>query len=546
MDNHEGGYQNIIHPDKKCTIFYLDAHGNFVSIAWEQYFTYIQKILEAIKKVFNSRCLLFAVYHDRQMLWDMANYAAKLQGSCVLGLNHLDSKKHVSMLIDIAAPDILICSSGQLSEVESFWDGNVLLIDFDEDFSVKVIYKENIPERQDFFCEYISTSGTTGKPKLYRYTADQVINAVRVISDFYDTELNSIGSSLSWMPLANLFQRMLNMVAISREKTLYYIDDPRQLLKYSKLAKIEFLASIPRLYEKIYSEIKLRLGKIPVAGCFFNFAIKKCSENSLKKLGKIRILYAHIIMRKIVLHIFGPNLKYLLSGSAGLPLSVEIFFNNINLPVYQAYGMSECLLPIALSNKQYRKIGSVGKVIHPSSVRVIDKELYVSSPFLHIQFRDELSDGYYRTGDFCEIDDEGFVFLNGRKSDFFKTSNGRRITPTKVEDALKLLSGINYTCVFGEGLKCPVVIFDVNEIFFQEYPCTNDIISAINFLTSSINAYEIPKVVLVVENKFSPESGEVTTNLKLKRNIISERYLSVALDVIDTENNGEITVRIIP
>ncbi|MCL5272529.1 MAG: AMP-binding protein, partial [Gammaproteobacteria bacterium] len=122
----------------------------------------------------------------------------------------------------------------------------------------------------------------------------------------------------------------------------------------------------------------------------------------------------------------------LLTGSAPIALWLELFYLNMGFPIQQAYGMSENIMPITLSSCATYKAGTVGKVVQPNDVKIIEDQIAIKSPCLFLNHQDN-SDDYFLTGDLGEFDEEGYLIHKGRDSDYFKTSTGRRIYPVNIE-----------------------------------------------------------------------------------------------------------------
>jgi long-chain acyl-CoA synthetase len=227
------------------------------------------------------------------------------------------------------------------------------------------------------------------------------------------------------------------------------------------------------------------------------------------------------------------------------------FFDSIGLPVYEAYGLSENIVPVAMSRPGVRKLGTVGRPLPVNEVRLTPEgEIRVRGPGVFVGYWNAVderdrpdSDGFWSTGDLGILDADGFLQITGRRSDLFKTSTGRWISPVEIEQHLRRIPYVEYALVFGAGRKAPVALLGIdagrlaNAIHrdgggTENIEVRNETLAAdVAAATQILPAYRRPAALLISTETLSIDRGELTTNLKLRRNAIQEKF-SAQIDAL--------------
>ena len=272
---------------------------------------------------------------------------------------------------------------------------------------------------KDFAALLTFTSGSTGKPKALVYSYEQVLLSAHAWARSYPTISNG-DQTISWLPLANLFQRMVNLAAAVWGVHIYLLNDPSQIKP--ALIKVEpaFLIGVPRFFEKLAStdfdeELQLSLSS---------------------------------------------HLKAVVTGGAPLSSSVHKHLIALGIPLFEGYGLSENIVPIALNTPAFSKIGGVGRPLLEHQLFFNEmQEISVRSPGIHsFVFKDKEqlkpaldSLGFLKTGDIGFLDEEGCLHLTGRSDDLIKTSTGRRIAPQEIEESFCGSPLISELVIIGNG-----------------------------------------------------------------------------------------------
>jgi len=414
------------------------------------------------------------------------------------------------------------------------------------------------PEPEDAAI-MVFTSGTTDFPKAIIFTHEQVLAAVNaILGAFDDIEEGTI--LLCWLPLANLFQRVINFCAISIGASSYILNDPRDLMNYVDQVNPHILIGIPRVYERIHTGIMDQIQKrMWVIRNTIYWALHIGYQNIHKTnysttsgfLNNFLWKFADKLILQHLRGIFGSKIRYFISGSAAIPIWLLEWYEAIGIPVLEAYGVSENIIPNAINRLSSRKIGTVGQPLIPNQIILAsDGEILVRGPGIFQGYWGNIpeqgkerftSNGYLCTGDLGQIDDEGFLSLVGRKSDIFKTSNGKWIVPTRIEAQLLHVPYIKQCIVFslGSGRIAAIACIDRSrflsngnslpkkesstEIVSQDIDISKlreDLRSAFQILP----IHERPIGVIITTKHFLVSNGELTTNLKLRRKAIIDNF----------------------
>lgn len=392
----------------------------------------------------------------------------------------------------------------------------------------------------------VFSSGTTGSPKPVAYTHRQVLLAVGAILDAFPDI--GPGSRLAcWLPLANLFQRIINFCAVARGAVSYVIEDPREIVKHLPAVGPRVFIGVPRFFEKVQSGIEDRLGAAPAPAravarwalaCGKRRAARRFAGSEPGVVDRMLWPLADALVLRRLRGVFGDDVRYLISGSAPMPLWLLEWFEGIGLPVLEAYGVSENIVPVAMNRPDRRKIGTVGEPMPGNEVKlgsdgeVLVRGAGVFSGYLGASSPRPDADGFWATGDRGEFTADGHVRLIGRKSDSFKTSGGRWVAPGNVEALLRQATYVEHAVLLRSSESALVAILNVDLARFRNDMSACELSAderariardAARAL-AAVPAYSRPTVLLVVTAPFSIAGGELTTNLKLRRGFIAEKF----------------------
>ena len=404
----------------------------------------------------------------------------------------------------------------------------------------------------------IYTSGTTGAPKGIEYTHRQLLIGCRAILEEFD-DLTGGERTICWLPMAFLFQRMMNLVACALGAETYFVDDPREITDHLREVQPTIFVGVPRFYEKLYQGIQLSLAQQPRwKRRVVNAALRAgASHAQARRSGRVaawpararHAVFDRLVLRSLRAPVCG-RVRWMISGSAPMPVWLLEFFEAIGLLVLEAYGLSENTVPVAVNRPRAYRFGTVGRPMRANDVRFADDgEVLVNGPGLFSGYFREgrpddrfTPDGYYRTGDCGVVDTDGFVSLVGRKSEIIKTSTGRRVGPAGIEAVYRQSTYFDHVIVVGNNRPHLAGLITLNvsavELALRQRGARvsgSDKLAAMPFVQelvqgeldrcgAALSAHDRIRAFRILDKPLTMAEGELTPTLKFRRDQIDHRY----------------------
>lgn len=407
----------------------------------------------------------------------------------------------------------------------------------------------------------IYTSGTTGEPKGVMLTHANLISNVVDASEKYG--FDGQDTSLSVLPLSHVFERTGMYVYIRYGMRVFYAESIEKVPDNLKEVRPTIFIGVPRIFEKVFERARLKASQAGrVNELIFDWAIEVAKEYATC-LGKGETpsmsLYAkHGVADKVVFaklrEFFGGRLRFCITGGAALSDEIFLIFTGAGISIMQGYGLTETSPVISSNNPSAVRVGTVGRPIRNVEVRIADDgEIEVRGPGVMQGYyhKEEATgaafteDGWFRTGDIGDIDADGFLCITDRKKELFKTSGGKYIAPSHIEQMISASRFVSQVVLVGDGRRFPAALIVPNFDMLESYAhlkelnigtraefCRHDRIRdlfsrQIESHTPSLAQYEKVKKFALLESEFSVETGELTPTLKIKRRVIDEKYRSL-------------------
>lgn len=545
---------------------------------WADYWQTVQRVAAGLKAQGVVKGLCIAIMLPTSFEWDVMDRAALLLGAIVVGIEPHASPDHIEFVIKNSGANMLFVKNAQLDAPSlatlrtldlvialegQVDDAEVKSVSWQSLLNVEAESETGFVVSGDDPATLVYTSGTTGTPKGILYTHAQVMAACESILQAFGAGEN-YPRWICWLPLANLFQRIFNLCAMGAGASIYLVDDPLQVMQRVESAKPSVFIGVPRFYEKLYAGIMSRIESMP--GWQKSLAKKAISTamnyQKVLRAGKrppVLLSLQYRLADKLVLgklrQVMGGEMRLMLTGSAACPLSVLEFFHAIGLPLLEAYGMSENIIPMSANRPDDYCLGSVGKPLQYNEIRIAEtgeilvKGRGVFSGYLGSDKHCDsfTPEGFFRTSDYGCFDDEGFLHLKERKSEVIKTSTGRRISLVRIESVLRQVQLIDQVVVIGSGRKLLVAVVTLEQswlpTFLQDKPLAIErIASAISNAGGVLAKYERVAGCVVLTKPFSVGEGEVTPNLKLRRAVIETNYAEYVerlYELLETSTQAE-------
>lgn len=417
----------------------------------------------------------------------------------------------------------------------------------------------------------IYTSGTTGEPKGVMLSHGNILSNVIDAGEKYSFSERDV--PLSVLPLSHVFERGAMYLYIFNGMAVHYAESIDKVADNLREVRPTIFVGVPRIFEKVYAKAKLLASQSSgLKEKIFDWAIDVGKEFALKreKGETISVFSAikHSIADKIVFakfrEFFGGRLRFCITGGAALSDDIYLIFNGAGVSIMQGYGLTETSPVITSSNPIDVKLGTCGKPIRNVEVRFAeDGEIEVKGPNVMQGYYNKeeatrevfTDDGWFKTGDIGEFDDEGFLKITDRKKELFKTSGGKYIAPSPIEQMIKGSRFVSQVVLVGNERKFPAALvvpsFEQLESYAKNHNlnlkspkefCENGEIvklfeNEINNLTENLSKYEKVKKIALLENELTIEGGELTPTLKIKRRIINEKYKDVIDKIYEEAEN---------
>jgi long-chain acyl-CoA synthetase len=404
----------------------------------------------------------------------------------------------------------------------------------------------------------IYTSGTTGEPKGVMLTHSNLTSNVHDASEKYVFSEGDI--SLSVLPLSHVFERTGMYVYVRYGMRVFYAESIEKVPENLKEVRPTIFIGVPRIFEKVFERARLKAALSGrVNEMIFDWAIDVAKEyaaaTSEGQAPSMPLAAKHGIADIIVFaklrDFFGGRLRFCITGGAALPDEINLIFTGAGISIMQGYGLTETSPVVSSNNPSAVRVGTVGKPIRNVQVRIAaDGEIEVSGPgvmqgYYHkeAETREAFTDdGWFRTGDIGELDPDGFLKITDRKKELFKTSGGKYIAPSPIEQMLRSSRFVNQAVLVGDGRKFPAALivpnFEMLESYarikeleittpeeFCKHPRIIDLFKRqIEASTSSLAQFEKVKAFALLENELTIEAGDLTPTLKVKRRVVDEKY----------------------
>ena len=422
--------------------------------------------------------------------------------------------------------------------------------------------------RADDLATIVYTSGSTGNPKGAELTHKNFVSiTISASQALHEVVLDDHPRLLLFLPLAHCFARFIQYASIaSDDGVVGYLPDTKTLLPDLRSFEPTYLLGVPRVFEKVYNAASHKAGA-GWKGRLFVKAAEAARVWSRKEQAGEQHTFAEIAERakyetlvyRTVRGALGPKIKYVACGGAPLSLDLAHFYNGIGLPMIQGYGMTETAAPFAATRVTDNVIGTVGQPAPGSSIRISDDgELQVKGPNVFRGYHNLpektaeafTADGWLRTGDLAEIDDEGHIVITGRIKDIIITAGGKNVSPIPLEEEIAKCPIVEHCVVVGDQRPFigALVTLDPESLALwlpahglsTETPvdrlATNaavreEIQQYVDKANATVSRAESVRKFAVLDTQFTQENKCLTPSLKVVRPAVNR----VFADVIDNE-----------
>ena len=403
----------------------------------------------------------------------------------------------------------------------------------------------------------IYTSGTTGRPKGCELTHDNVLGLTEnTIAKLGDVLNKDDASTLLFLPLAHVFARFIEVLAVTAGRRMGHSADIANILDDFQAFRPTFILAVPRVFEKIYNkanETAVAGGKGKIFARASDVAIAWSEAQDTGSV-PLKIKVQHAVFDKLVYSTLrakmGDKVEYAVSGGAPLGTRLGHFFRGIGVTILEGYGLTETTAPATVNIPGKVKIGTVGPPLPGVSLRIADdgEVLIKGVNVLHGYHDNEkatleaLQDGWFSTGDLGELDSDGYLKITGRKKEILVTAGGKNVAPGVLEDRLRAHPLISQCLVVGDGKPFIAALVTIDEEMLPGWAANNglgaltveqartnesvlaEIQGAVDEANKAVSKAESIRKFSVLSEDFTEDNGTLTPSMKLKRNIIMRDF----------------------
>jgi long-chain acyl-CoA synthetase len=503
--------------------------------------------------------------------WTILDFAIWYAGGCVVPIYETSSVEQVDWILnDSGAVGLIVETPTHRELVNSVLPSHTRRIwVMTDDVLAQLrtdgagISDEEIERRRnsllpETLATLIYTSGTTGRPKGVQLTHANFLsecgNVVEAASDLF---LKPGGSTLLFLPVAHVFGRMVQIGAIHAGLHLAHCSDPVGRLQPDLASfKPTFVLAVPRIFEKIYNGAEARAdgaGKGKIFRKAADVAIAYSEAQDTRGFNPLltlkHALFDKLVYSKIRLAM-GGSVEAAISGGAPLGTRLGHFYRGAGITILEGYGLTETTAGATLNITKNLRVGSVGRPIPGTSIKIAeDGEVLIKGPIVMRGYwqndsaNQEVFDGqWFKSGDLGKLDDEGFLYITGRKKELIVTAGGKNVAPAVLEDRLRAHPLVSQCMVVGDNQPFIASLITIDPDMLKGWIASNNktgatidtlvndpdlqavIQTAVDEANKAVSKAESIRKFTILAKDFSIANGEMTPKLSLKRHVIAEHY----------------------
>jgi long-chain acyl-CoA synthetase len=503
--------------------------------------------------------------------WTILDFAIWYAGGCTVPIYETSSAEQVDWILNDSGSVALIVETPTHKELvtpvlphhtKQVWvmtdDVLAVLRSAGSNISDEEIERRRSSLLPSTLATLIYTSGTTGRPKGVQLTHSNFLSECgNVVEGASDLFLKPDGSTLLFLPVAHVFGRMVQIGAIRAGLHLAHCSDPVGRLQPDLASfKPTFVLAVPRIFEKIYNGAEAKAeaaGKGKIFRKAADVAIAY-SEGMDKRGFNPLLTLKHSLFDKLVYSkiraAMGGSVEAAISGGAPLGTRLGHFYRGAGITVLEGYGLTETTAGTTLNLTQHLRVGSVGRPIHGNSVKIADDgEVLISGPIVmrgywqNDEANKETFDGQWlKTGDLGRLDDDGYLYITGRKKELIVTAGGKNVAPAVLEDRLRAHPLVSQCMVVGDNQPFIASLITVDQDMLKGWIASNgktgatidtlvndpDLIAviqtAVDDANKAVSKAESIRKFTILPKDFTIAGGQLTAKLSLKRHVIAQQY----------------------
>ena len=582
--------QNVEKYPNEAALSIKDSSGNWKTDTWSEVYSSVLSVSKSLLACGIKKHDKVSIYSYNRPEWNIGYMATQLINGVAVGVYHTSSSNEVEWVVGNSESRIIFLGNNpndngekekmpnyRLLEVLDKLEKVELVITMD---GVEILKHPKIISWSEFIekgnsvddetvqelCRQIQsedtssliyTSGTTGNPKGVELSHGNwtfELDTVEPILKFDQGE-----KYVSWLPGAHVFGQLLdNHYWIRRAMHMHIVDSPLNTVDYAKEVQPHLFISVPRIYEKIYSNLMAAI-----------------ESKAILKYGLMIPGLSKIFKRKLKEAAGFSNSRFAISGAAPINPDILTLFQKLDIPLFEGYGMTENTAGATLNFVGHNKIGSVGKALPDTEIKIAeDGEILIKGKNVMKGYynnpeatAETLVDGWLCTGDVGKLDSDGYLYITGRKKEIYVSSAGKNIAPLVIEETMKSIPIVSQCFLVGDGRKYCSALFtlDVGAIlrdklymnsnqipkdplqqikmlnenghelsdFTDSEEIKSELQSEVNRLNEQFSNPEQLKKFVILPRDLTIDNGELTPTLKIRRKQINENWSDMIESMYD-------------
>ena len=554
------------HPDS--VVFSVRDGSSWSDVTAGDFLTQVRAVARGLLAVGIEPGDRVALLSKTRFEWTLLDYAIWFVGGVTVPIYETSSAEQVewiltdsgarAALVETAAHHSVVqqarTRSGSLEHVWCIDDGAVEeLTGLGREVSEEQLEERRTTVTPDSHATIIYTSGTTGRPKGCGLSHGNFMFEVAVAVEELDALFQEEdGATLLFLPLAHVFARVIQVAAVRMRVRLGHSADVRHLVADLGSFQPTFVLAVPRVFEKVFNTASQNAaadGRSRVFDKAVDTAIaysRALDDGRPGPLLRVRhSLFDRLVYARLRAAL-GGRCRYAVSGGAPLGERLGHFYRGIGLAVLEGYGLTETTAAVTVNQPDATKIGTVGRPLAGTAARIADDgELEVSGGQVFQGYWGNPDataevvgpDGWLRTGDVAEVDDEGFVRITGRKKEILVTAGGKNVAPSTLEDRIRAHALVDQCMVVGDGRPfiAALVTLDTDatvlwakrhgkpdavEDLVDDEDLRAEIQSAVDDANKAVSKAESVRKFVILPDAWTEEGGQLTPSLKLRRTVV--------------------------
>jgi long-chain acyl-CoA synthetase len=533
------------------TAYLVEDADGWRAVSWADAARAVDELAHGLLELGVRKGDAFAILASTRMEWVLFDFALALVGGVTAPIYANSSGRDAAYVIQHSEAIGVLCEDEeQRAKVDALTLDHVLT--FDDLGDLRERGREHATQEPDAVARaaaeideedlftYIYTSGTTGPPKACMIRHRNYFAMVDEISQVDDFTVGD-DTLLLYLPLAHNFGRCLTLLGAHIGYTVAFCPDPYAVADALPTVRPTVFPSVPRVFEKVHAGVTLKFAEASgIKRRLIDWALRvgkevselRQAERPVPRMLAARHRVADRLVYSKIKDRLGGRLRIGVSGGAPLAKEIIEFFHTLDILILEGYGLTECTTAATVNRPSLFRFGSVGPALPGVEVRIADdgEVLIKSETNFAGYFKDDeatqevlTGDGWLRSGDLGQLDEDGFLTITDRKKDILVTAGGKNVAPQNLENALKMHPLVSQALVVGDRRPYVAALITLAEGVAPDQ-AEAEMQQVVDDVNRDLSRFEQIKRYTILPRDFTAEDGEVTPTLKLKRRVCQEHF----------------------